>query len=374
MRIVFSGGGTGGHIYPALAVAERLRELHPGMDMLYVGSDTGLERDLATRAGIPFCSVATRPVAGRNPLKQALALGHVMAGTAHARAILARFRPTAVLATGGYVSVPVALAASLMRLPLAIHEQNVVAGAANRMLARFAREIYTCSDEAAASFGPRAVVTGNPVRPSILASDRRQACARLGLDPSLPTVLALGGSRGAATLAMASAPLAHLALRLGFQLVVSTGKTYYDRVVADLEAEGIAGAIGGKIMIRPYLHDMADALAAADIVVARAGATTLAEVTAVGIAAVLIPSPNVVNDHQRKNARALERAGAAVVVTEDQARLGRIVDVVAQLVSDDGRRRALAGCSRNLGRRDAADVIARRLAGLSGCGARTSSG
>lgn len=378
-RVLVTGGGTGGHIYPALSISTRIRERVPGAELLYVGTAEGLEARLVPGSGLPFIAIAARGLVGK-PLWQRIGgLPAVAAGLGQALAILRRFRPDVVVGTGGYASWPVAAAAVLLRVPLVIQEQNVIPGVTNRLLSRFARLVAAAFEDSRACFPRRArvVVTGNPVRPEILRADRNQARARFGLPPATTLVLVFMGSRGSATVNRALVrTMPRLAGQPGLEILYAAGESYFARVVADLRGAGLSpsaqGAggnrdgeagvrLGGNIVVRPYIHEMVDALAAADLVVARAGAITLAEITARGLPALLIPSPHVTHRHQERNAGVLARQGAALVLREEDLTGESLADRILELAADRRALRAMGERSRRLGRPGAVDDIVDRV-------------
>lgn len=364
IRLVLAGGGTGGHIYPALAIAARLKELCPMLDLLYIGTAQGLEARLVPRSGLPFRTITARGVVGKGlagSLKGVLAAG---AGVGQAAAILRNFMPHLVLGTGGYVSGPVLLAAALLRFPIAIQEQNAIPGVTNRLMSRFAKLVLVGYEEAVRYFpkGTRVVAAGNPVRHELLAADRWRARQSLGVGDAERLVVIFMGSRGSATVNTA---LLHmipsLAGRPGLRLLVASGEDHFSRFRRMLEGLGSRGATPANIEIRPYIHDMVTALAAADLVVCRAGAITLAEVTARGLPAIIIPSPYVTHDHQTKNAQALAEKGAAVVLPERELSGERLAGEIIRLVEDPARLGRMAAASRQMGRAEALDVIVEEL-------------
>ncbi len=382
LRLLLTGGGTGGHIYPGLSIAARLRERRPGAEILYVGTAEGLEARLVSRSGIPFAAITARGLVGKSAWQRVGGMLAAARGLGQALAILRRFRPDVVLGTGGYASGPVAAAAVLLRIPLVIQEQNAVPGVTNRLLGRFAGLVAVAFEESRSFFPRRApvVVTGNPVRPEVLRADRNQARARLGLPHGTSLVLVFMGSRGSATVnAALIKALPRLAGRPGVEVLYATGESYYTRVVAELRAAGLspwarepgdhgrgeAGVrLGGNIVVRPYIHDMVDALAAADLVVCRAGAITLAEVTARGLPALLIPSPHVTHHHQERNAEIMARHGAARVIGERGLTGEALADEIMTLLADEAKLSAMGESSRRLGRPGALDDIVERILAL----------
>ncbi len=363
VRILITGGGTGGHVYPGLAVAEALAELAPQADIRFAGTRRGLESVLVPRAGHRLHLVPASGLRGMGALARLMFLVNFAAGLARSLALLVSWRPAVVLGTGGYVSGPVMTAARLLAVPCALQEQNSVPGSANRLVGRWARRIYLGFGSAARFFrAGRCAATGNPVRAAF-----RSAVAA-GDGPEAPgagarRVLVFGGSGGAHTLnAAASDAAAAWAARADLDLLVQTGVRDADSVRAAFDAAGA----GERVRVVPYIEDMATALREADLVVCRAGAMTLAELQCVGRPAVLVPFPHATDDHQVQNARDCEEAGAAVVLLDaecDGAALTRLVD---ELLTDPDRLRAMAAAARGLGRPAAAQDIAADLLELAG--------
>jgi UDP-N-acetylglucosamine--N-acetylmuramyl-(pentapeptide) pyrophosphoryl-undecaprenol N-acetylglucosamine transferase len=366
LRVVLAGGGSGGHITPALAIYEGLQtRLGHNVDVLYVGTEHGLERDLVPRAGVAFRTVHAGALLRRGFGGKLRAVAETARGLVDAWRLLGQFRPRVVVGTGGYVSGPVGLAAVGRGIPLVLQEQNVWPGFTNRMLARRAHAICVPFAEAVRYLpdGSRAIVSGNPVRPSLLAISRDAARERLGVGADDVLLVASGGSQGAPAInnfllrmwpALAGQPHVHVRW--------ATGPRRYDAVAARLPE---AAGSGSRLQVLPYLYDMDWALKAADVVVGRAGANTCNEVLACGLAALLVPSPFVSEDHQTKNAAHLADAGAAVMVAEaDLERDGP--DVLQALLSDRGRREALCRAARGQFRPDALDRIVEAVLAAAG--------
>lgn len=314
MRMIITGGGTGGHIYPALALARHVREREPSAELLFVGSAEGLEKKIVPAAGFDLETIPARGF-GRSLRRLGPFSRDLWRGLRRARRLITSFQPDVVFGTGGYVAAPVMLAALLARRPAAVHEQNALPGLANRMLAPLVQRVCISFEESRSAFPRRSrtVFTGNPRASEVAAVERAAAQEQLQLDPSLQTILVYGGSRGAFRINEVIVEF----LKEGWllpetQLLYVTGEIYYHRVKEQL------GLLPQRLRLYPYLEEMPAALAAADLVITRAGATTLAEITALGLPAVLVPSPNVVNNHQYYNARLLERAGAALLIEEKE--------------------------------------------------------
>ncbi len=374
-RVLLTGGGTGGHIYPALSIAAALREKLSTVEILYVGTADGLESRLVPREGLPFTAVAARGLVGKRPGDVARGLAALLRGSWQARAVIRRFRPHVVVGSGGYVSGPVVAAAVLARIPVALQEQNAVPGVTNRILSRFAGFVAAAYEESRPYFprGAAVTVTGNPVRPEVVRADRAAARRGFGLADGERLVVVFMGSRGSATVNRAVTDmLPRLSGRPGVRVLFGTGEGHHDDVLRRAAALGITpGAPGAaNVEIRPYIHDMVSALAAADLVVSRAGAITLAELTARGLPAVLVPSPHVTHHHQERNARVLAERGAARVLPEAGLTGEALAEAVFGLLEDADLLARMAAASRALGRPEALDRIVDGILRLSGCGGR----
>jgi UDP-N-acetylglucosamine--N-acetylmuramyl-(pentapeptide) pyrophosphoryl-undecaprenol N-acetylglucosamine transferase len=356
LKVLLSGGGTAGHIYPALTVAARFAAEHD--DILFVGTPDGLEARLVPEAGIEFVGLKAAGYDRARPSTLVTSSAVIAASTFRALRLLRTVRPDVVVGFGGYVSIPVGFAARLTRTPLVLHEQNSVPGMANTTLSRWAEAVGVTYPESAERLAhpARAEVTGNPVRPAVLASTRTDGRLRFGLPADATVLLVFGGSRGARHLNTAVVALSRRLLAIpGLHVVHVAGRAEYGAVAAALEAAGGDGA--GRWHVLDYVDDMGLALAAADLVVARAGATSIAEITALGLPAVLVPYPYATDDHQTKNARACVDSGAAVLIADAELDEERFGDELAALLGDPGRRATMAAASRALGRPDAAERV-----------------
>lgn len=361
MRLLITGGGTGGHIYPALAIAQGLLDRHKGSNVLYVGTKQGLEADIVPKAGLEFRTVTVQGMPRKlSPTMLTFGL-KLFKGLAEARSTIREYKPDLVVGTGGYVCGPVVMLAALSGVPTLIHEQNALPGVANKLLARVVRLVAVTFQEAEKYFprGTKFRHTGLPVRAEILKVDRLEAFARLGLNPEKPLIVVTGGSRGARSLnkAMVQA-YGRLASRENIQILHLTGQQLYQETLDALTSGGINWMNTGNISIKPYLYNMEDALAAADLMICRAGATTLAEITAKGIPSILIPYPLAAENHQEHNARALEQQGAALVIKDSDLDGDKMAALIGELFADKSRLETMAAASLSIGRPQAlADIL-----------------
>lgn len=364
MRVLIAGGGTGGHIYPGIAIARYLSVMDKEAEIVFVGTKTGMEADIVAREGFSFKAIKAQGWSRKVSFKTASMILNNSLGVVQSLQIIKRFKPQVVLGTGGYVAAPLVFSAALLKIPVVLHEQNAVPGIANRLLSRWATKIALSFPESAKHF-PSTVeqeVTGNPVRQAILDGDRNIGLKNLRLNTGKKTVLVFGGSRGARSINNAIIEGAErLAQTPNLQLIHLTGREEYESVLNQLTNKGIELDLSGNIVIKPYLYEMADALAAADLVICRAGATTLAELTAIGRASILIPYPYATDNHQEKNARSLENAGAAYVIRDKELTGKVLTDLIIKLISDTDSLKRMAENSRKLGKPDAAARIAKCL-------------
>jgi UDP-N-acetylglucosamine--N-acetylmuramyl-(pentapeptide) pyrophosphoryl-undecaprenol N-acetylglucosamine transferase len=361
--VLFAGGGTGGHVFPMIAVADAMRAL-ADVRIVFVGTERGIEKRVLPARGEELELLEVLPIKGKGAIGAVRGIWSAAAMLPRARKVLARLAPRAVLAVGGYASGPVGLVAGLSRVPLAILEPNSVLGLSNRWLLPFARRAYVAFPETAARM--RASVarhTGVPLRGMFVPSAYRPADGTV-------RVLVLGGSQGArvlnetlpAALAQASRKVA------GLSILHQAGPERDDGVRRAYQTAG------GEAVVVPFIDDVAHELARADLVIARSGAGSVAELCAVGRAAILVPFALAADDHQRRNAEALGRAGGAVVVVERDASPERLAREVVALAKDAALRVRMADASRALGRPHAARDVARDLLELAGIGARRGNG
>jgi len=363
LRLLFTAGGSGGHIYPALAIAREAIAALGACVVAFVGARGGMEERLVREAGF---ALLTLPVAGivrkRPPeaIRACLALGGAIAS---AVLLVRRLRPDVVVGTGGYAAGPVGVAAVLCGVPLVLQEQNVVPGVTNRLLARFAATVAVPFGEAARHFprGTRLLLAGNPVRREVLGADPGEARRRLGLPVAGRVVLMMAGSKGSTVFVRWFQEM--LPHWYEGTLLFVCGAEYLEvaRAAADRAAAHRKSPYRGVVKVLPYLPHMGDGLAAADLVVCRAGAMTLAELAAVGRAAILIPSPHVTHHHQDGNAAAFARAGAARILAEDGLDGATLGGAVVALLGDAEARQRMAQAARSL---DRPDSLARIVAAV----------
>ena len=361
MNILFTCGGTAGHINPALGVAGRIRELFPDAEILFVGAEGHMETELVPREGYKLETISIegfqRSLKPKMLLKNVKTLWHMTGTFAKTRRILREFKPDAAVGTGGYVCYPVLRSAAAMGIPTAVHESNAVPGLTTRMLEKRVDQIMVGLEESRAAYSDpdKVMLTGTPVRAGFRNADKLRARRELGLPEDQPIVLAVFGSLGAGYMNERMCEFIRL---MGpspdFRLIYATGKSYYDGVRAELAAGGVSPLAAD---VREYIYDMPKVMAAADVIICRAGASTISELTFLGKPAVIVPSPNVVNHHQEKNAGMLAGAGAAKMLLEGEFDGKRLYDEVTGLLRDKKALETMHETSLAMGVQDATDRI-----------------
>ncbi|MGI6097527.1 MAG: undecaprenyldiphospho-muramoylpentapeptide beta-N-acetylglucosaminyltransferase [Dethiobacteria bacterium] len=362
MRVIFACGGTGGHIYPALAVARYLCRVEPEVKILFIGTERGMENQLVPEEGFQLRTIKVRGLTRRLSLELAVVAWYLGRSLVEAFRIIKAFNPHIVIGTGGYVSAPAVLAARLLGKRTLIHEQNVPPGITNRLLSPVVNRVCISFNESRRYFPARVRITftGNPRASEVLHYNREEGAAALGLDHRKKTILIVGGSRGAARLnETVNDYLEKSRLPTEIQIVYITGSRYYNEV--DRRISRMESVKRKNIKLLPYLKNMPAALAAADLIISRSGATTLAEITARGLPAIFIPSPNVTGEHQTINAKLLSDHGAAILLPEDKLNTISLGNNIEFVIRDHKARQLMAERSRRLGKRDAIEQFYRCL-------------
>ena len=363
-RVIFTCGGTAGHVNPAIAVAQLMAEKNPQIKILFVGAERGLEKDLIPKAGYEFRTVHISSF--HRSLKLAeikhnlVSLYNMVRSPAEARAILKEFRPDAVIGTGGYASYPTVKAAAKMGIPTAVHESNAVPGLTTELLEPYAGRIMVGFESCRQHYKhpEKVAVTGTPVREDFFTLTKEAAKEKLGVNDGRPLIVSFWGSLGASGMNAQMADM--LALEAGkepFHHIHGAGKSGYASVLKALAEKGVDLKDHPSLQVREYIYDMAPVMRAADLVICRAGASTVSELTALGVPAIMVPSPYVTNDHQEKNARALETHGGVEVLLEQDSSGQALFQTAAGILRDDARREAMASAMAELGIRDAAQRI-----------------
>ena len=361
MRIVLTGGCTGGHIYPALAIGDKFRTEDPGCEIIYIAKGEDLERQIIPPHGYRLYEVDSTWFDRSDPVRLATTVRRTLNGRRDAIRIMKEFRPDAVISTGSFVSVPVVLAARRLGIPVYIHEQNGYPGVSNRLAARRARRVFLGFESARQYFkdGGSIIYSGNPVRAEFGGRDSEADRKALSIPQDDLVFMVFGGSLGSETTNRIGEALAReYADREGYTVIWGTGREYFDGISSRLSAEGFAPS---NVRISAYINDMPAQLSACDLTISRSGALSVAEVTMAGRAAIFIPSPNVTADHQYYNAKAVEDAGGALIVRDSEETAQKVLEEVRALDSDRDRIEAMKQASLGIAPVNATDIIYRTV-------------
>lgn len=357
MKIILSGGGTGGHIYPALALIRRLQAVDPAVEVLYVGTEKGLEKKIVEKAGIPFKSVEIQGFKRSLSLSNFKTIQLFFKSVSDSKKIVKEFKPDVVIGTGGYVCGPVVYAATKLKIPTIVHEQNSVAGVTNKFLSRFVSKIAICFEEARMEFPKfqdKVVLTGNPRAQEVANIEKSTVLADYGLAITTPTLLIFGGSRGARKINKAFLQALPELVTKDYQVLFATGEVHYEKINQEVERLNLKNK---NVSVVPYIYNMPEVFANVSVVMGRSGATTLAELTALGLPSILIPSPYVTNDHQTKNAESLSHHHAARLIPDSELDGAQFIQAADALMLNELLREEMAKEAKKVGIVDASDRI-----------------
>ena len=357
-RVMLAGGGTGGHLYPAIAIADAVRTIDAGAAVLFIGTRGKIEERVVPERGYDLATIWISGVKRSFSLATALVPLKVLTSLVQSFMHIRRFRPDVVVGTGGYVSGPPVFVASLLGIPTALQEQNSYPGVTTRLLAGRVKQVHVMFERTKRFLRRQdnILMSGNPVRGSIGSVTRADAAARLGIEPGTPTLLVTGGSQGAASVNSTMLDVFPAVVEAGIRILWLTGTRDAERISAAVAASPARS----MTTVVPYLERMEDAFAVADLIVSRSGASTLAEIACAGLPSILIPLPTAAGDHQTENARAMVEAGAAVLCADAQART-ELRPLILELFGDTGRRTRMGDAARGLAKPGAATTIARAI-------------
>lgn len=352
MKVLVTGGGTGGHIYPALALIDHLKKIEPATEFLYVGSTNGLESNIVPARGISFEQIHTQGFKRSLSIQNIKTVYLFFECIRKSKKILREFQPNIVIGTGGYVSGAVIYAAKQLKIPTIIHEQNSIPGMTNKFLSRYVDKVATCFSNVGSFFPEdKVVLTGNPRAQEVVSIKKSNILMTYQLDPSIKTVVIFGGSRGALKINQAFVEALPLFENKPYQVLYASGERYYQETIKLVKSKLT------NVSIQPYIDKMAEVMANVDLIVGRAGATSIAEITALGLPAILIPSPYVTNDHQTKNAQSLVDVGAATMITDQELLKTTLIKAIDDILLDDDKKRQMAQASKKEGIPDACNRL-----------------
>ena len=359
LKVIISGGGTGGHIFPAVSTANAIKVIDPNADILFVGAEGRMEMQRVPDAGYPIIGLPIEGFSRKNPFKNIRVLWKILRCQLKARKIIRDFKPQAVVGVGGYASGPTLKTAAQMGIPTLIQEQNSYAGVTNKLLAKSASKICVAYEGMERFFpSDKIIMTGNPVRQQLLntSTTRQEAIAQFGLNPALPTILIIGGSLGARTINESVLAALDTIQGSGTQIIWQTGKIYRQQIAEELERHPKME----NLYVSDFISNMDIAYTAADLVISRAGASSISELCMLGKPCVLVPSPNVAEDHQAKNAMALVQKEAALMIKDAEAR-EKLIPMAIDVVRNTQRLSALSANIKQLALPDSANIIAKEV-------------
>lgn len=363
MKIVLTGGCTGGHIYPALAIGNKFKEENAKNEIIYIGYQFGMENSIVPAAGYDLKIVTADWISRDNPIRMIKTILKTQKGKREAVKILKEFSPDIVVSTGSFVSVPVVMAAHSLGIPIYMHEQNGYPGVSNRLFAKWANTVFLGFEGAREHFkvdNSKIVYSGNPVRDDFVGRNKNADRKELQISENDTVITVFGGSLGSETTnEIGKALIKEYGNKAGFVIIFGTGKEYYDDVLESLKTNGLDKLENVKVM--SYIKDMPMVMSASDLVISRAGALSVAEVTMAGKAAIFIPSPNVTADHQYYNAKSVADGGGAIIVREDEKTPEEVLKVVGKIAADPANLKKMGELCGKCAPKDAANIIYKNI-------------
>lgn len=357
MKVLLSGGGTGGHVYPAIAIANKIKEENPDAEIVFVGTEKGIESEIVPKYGYELRTVTVQGFKRKIDFDNVKRVFKLFKGLEQSRRIVKKFKPDVVIGTGGYVSGPVLFNASMGKVPAIIHEQNSFPGVTNKILAKLVTKVLTSFEDSHVRFPEetrnKLVLTGNPVRKEILISKKSNSRRKLGIQEDKKMVLCYGGSGGSRKINDSMKVVIRNLVNEDVAFIYATGKNFYDGFMSDISDLQLKPY--QKVV--PYLEDMASALAACDIVIGSAGAISLAEITALGKPSIIIPKAYTAENHQEYNAKSIESKGAGIAILEKNLTAETLNDTVFKLLGDRDLLIDMSNASKEIGKPEAIDII-----------------
>ena len=349
MKVIVVAGGTGGHIYPAIAIINKIKEKEKKVEFLYIGTSDRMEKDIIPKLGIKFVGIDMEGLNRKNIFSNVRVIKKFNRAISQAKKIIKEFNPDVVIGAGGYITAPVLYAAHILKIPILIHEQNSIPGMSNKFIGKFANTICVSLPNSINLFPKnKTVYTGNP-RSEEIINVKKKLKSTLGFNQDKKLVIVVMGSLGSTTMTKKIKELIPGFNNKAYQVLVITGKKYYD------DYKDIS--VSENVKIIPFMDDLINLMKDSDLIISRAGASTIAEITAIGLPAILVPSPYVTNNHQYKNAKELEDAGACFIVTEEEFSRDKIINKIDKIFDNKGQYDTMVNNSRKLGISDSSTRI-----------------
>lgn len=349
MKAIIVAGGTGGHIYPAIAIMNKIKEKEPDSEFIYIGTNDRMEKDIIPKLGIKFVGIDMKGIDRHKIFANAIVLHLFNKAVSKAKKVIKEFKPDVVIGAGGYITAPVLYAAHFCHIPILIHEQNSIPGVSNKFISNFADKICVSLPNSLSLFPKdKVVLTGNP-RSEEIVNTEKLSKEKIGFDKNKKLVIVVMGSLGSTTMTTKIKELIPGFNNKDYQVLIITGKKYYDDY-KDIE-------VSDNVKIVPFVDNLINLMKDTDLMVSRAGASTIAEITAIGLPAILVPSPYVTANHQYKNAKELEERGACTIVTEEDFSKDRIIEEIDNLLNDSNKLKEMSKKSKELGIPDSSTRI-----------------
>lgn len=363
MRVIISGGGTGGHIYPAIAIASKIEKNDKQAKILFIGTKSGLESDIVPKAGFDIETITVSYLKRKISIHNLKSAGMLLKGLWEARKIIRRFKPDIVVGTGGFVCGPIVFMAARMGIPTIIHEQNVFPGITNKILSNFVDKVAVSFDEASKYFKrkDKLVLTGNPIRDDFFHVSPEEAEKRYVTTKEMPLVMIVGGSGGSIRINETVTDMMIKYPNKSFAILLVTGKRHHSKIMAEISQHGI-DMTNDRVL--PYIDDMPLALKACDLIICSAGAITITEINAIGKPSILIPKAYTAENHQEYNAMAMQKRGAAVVIKENDLTGEVLYKNIGEILNNKNKLETMERCSRNISKKSASDLIYNEIIGL----------
>ena len=363
MRLIIAAGGTGGHIYPAIAIAHEIKKQKKDCRLLFIGNRKGMEKKIIEESGYDFKGITAAGVKGKNLLKTITGLIKIAIGCLESIQIFLTFRPNLVLGMGNYVSVPVIVIAVIFRVPVVLHEQNSVPGLVNRIFSKRAKKVLISFEDTRRYLPLKSncVLTGNPIREEFIAVNRENAFQRLNLSIDKTTLLFIGGSQGAHSINEATTKFIDMVKKesiSNLQIIWITGNKDFEMMCRNSQN---LESVGSKVVIYPFMKNIWDAYAVSQLVVARSGATTITEITSMGIASILIPFPKAIYDHQMKNASVLFEKGASIILCDESLTGDVLFKTIVDLLNNRELLDKMGRSAKELSKLDSTEIIAKEI-------------
>ncbi len=362
MKVIITGGGTGGHVYPAISIADKIKKKYPKAEILFIGTENGLENDVVPKAGYAFKTITVRGFRRKLTLDTVKTVSDMFKGFFQAGKLIKHFKPDIIVGTGGYVAGPVLIQGAIKGIKTIVHEQNVIPGVTVKILSKYVNKVLISYDESKDYFKKKSnlVVTGNPIRNEFLTLSKEKCREAINIAEGQKFLFSVGGSGGAKRINdVANELIRKYNGDEKIRFVHVTGKSYYDTFMQELEKDSII--LSSNISVLKYVYNIPEYMKAADMMISRSGALILSEIAVVGVPSILIPSPNVAHNHQEHNAKVFEKNGAAIMITEKKLKEDTVYKIIEEHIYQDDHLEKMSDNSIKLSLPKASETILKEI-------------